>query len=159
MNRFILTALSFTLTIFSFAQGTEGKIRMEKHFGGPRFYQDERLLKPKDVLNIMASDEEAFNVFKKAKANYDAAQVFGFIGGFMVGWPLGTALGGGEPQWGIVAGGAGALLLSLPFSGEFKKHARNAVEIYNREPLYDKSNRVSILLIPYGAGGKAIIRF
>lgn len=159
MNRFILTALLLTLTVFSFAQATDGEIRMEKHFGGPRFYHHEKLLKPKEVLNIMASNEEAFNVFKKAKANYDAAQVIGFIGGFMVGWPLGTALGGGEPQWGIVAGGAGALLLSLPFSSEFKKHARNAVEIYNREPLYGKDNRVSVVLIPYGAGGKAIIRF
>jgi hypothetical protein len=159
MNRFILTALMLSLSFSSFAQDGEGDIRIQKNFGGTRFFQDDRLLKPKDVLNAMAPNDEAFNLFKKAKSNYDAAQVFGFIGGFMIGWPLGTAIAGGDPQWGIAAGGAGALLLSIPFSSAFNKHARNAVEIYNREPLYGRGNRVSVSLVPYGAGGKAIIRF
>ena len=159
MNKLVLTALLIALCISAFAQTGEGNIRMEKGFGGARFYQDDRLLKPADVLNVMAPNEEAFAMFKKAKANYDAAQVFGFIGGFMVGWPLGTAIAGGDAQWGLAAGGAGVLLLSFPFSSAFNKHARNAVEIYNREPLYGRGNRVSISVVPYGAGGKAIIRF
>src|SRR5688572_33467694 len=94
--------LASILIVFFFvvelsAQPQEGDITMKKTFGGVKFYQDGQLLKAQQVLKIMEPHEEAFSEFKKAKSNYDAANVFGFIGGFMIGWPLGTAVAGGDP--------------------------------------------------------------
>src|SRR5687767_12676104 len=85
-------------------------IQMQKTFFGTKFISNGRALKPKDVLQLMRSNEEAYPIFKKAKSNYDAAGVLGFTGGFMVGWPLGAAIGGGDPQWGLAAGGAAIIL-------------------------------------------------
>jgi hypothetical protein len=122
----LLLALFATLAVYG-----QTEIRMEKS----KFYEGRTLLKPGQVLDRMRSKPEAFNEFKKAKSNYDAGQVLGFTGGFLIGWPLGTALGGGDPQWGMAAGGAALLLLTIPLQSGFKRHAQNALTIYNGDPL------------------------
>jgi hypothetical protein len=96
-----------------------------------RIFYGEKLVKPKQVLELMKEDPEAYKEFKQAKSNYDAGQVIGFAGGFLIGWPLGTALGGGDPQWGLMGGGAALVLLSIPLQVGYKKHARKAIDIYN----------------------------
>lgn len=42
--------------------------------------------------------------------------VLGFMGGACIGWPLGTAIGGGDPQWAIAGIGAGLIAIGLPLS-------------------------------------------
>ena len=76
----------------------------------------------------------------------------------MIGWPLGTALGGGDPQWGIAAAGVGVILLSIPLNVSFKKHAQNAFGIYNQNPSA-RSNVFKVNIIPYGAGLKLTAKF
>jgi hypothetical protein len=66
-----------------------------------------------------------------AKKNYDAGAVFSFVGGFMVGWPCGTALAGGDPEWALAGVGAGLIAISIPFSTAYVKHTKNAVSLYN----------------------------
>ena len=78
----------------------------------------------------MQYNQEAYNEFKKAKSSYDAVQVVGFVGGFLIEWPVGTALRGGDPQWGLAGVGAGLILISIPLSSGFSTHAIKAVEIY-----------------------------
>lgn len=57
--------------------------------------------------------------------------IFSYAGGFMIGWPIGTAIGGGDPNWGIAAAGVGCVLLSIPLANGYKKNAKEAVSIYN----------------------------
>jgi hypothetical protein len=160
MNKVVVVVILSFLSSQIFAQANEGDIEMKKSFWGVKFNQDGKPLKPKEVLRIMEVNPQAHAEFKKAKSNYDAAQVFGFIGGFMVGWPIGTAIGGGDPEWGLAAGGAGFILLSIPFSKGFSKHAKSAIEIYNSDS-GTASNRhpYSLQVIPYGAGAKFILKF
>lgn len=100
---------------------------------GGTLYQGGTVIKPKDMLRIMEPVPEALAAFKKAKANYDAASVFAVIGGFLVGYPLGTALAGGDPQWGLAAGGAALILVvGLPLNSAFKKNANIAIDLYNK---------------------------
>jgi hypothetical protein len=68
---------------------------------------------------------------KIAKSNYDVGFVFGFSGGCLVGWPVGTAVAGGKPNWTLAGIGAGFIVVSIPFSSAYTKHAKNAVKIYN----------------------------
>ncbi len=42
------------------------------------------------------------------------AQVLGGIGGALVGWQLGTYIGGGEPNWTLAAVGGGLIAVAIP---------------------------------------------
>jgi hypothetical protein len=155
----LFAILSFILiTITSFSQSSHGDLRMEKTFGGVKFFEGSRIRKPREVLQIMEVNPEAYVEFKKAKSSYDAAQVFGFVGGFMIGWPIGTAIGGGEPQWGLAAGGAAVLLLSVPISNGFKRHASKAISIYNSQS-GTANMRPQFHLNIMGAGARMVVRF
>ena len=109
---------------------SESDIRLGK---GGKLYQGSTVLNPKDVLSIMESDPEAHAAFKKAKANYDAAGVLAAIGGALIGYPIGTAIGGGDPQWGLAAGGVAIILIALPLNSAFKKNANIAIDLYNKD--------------------------
>ena len=51
----------------------------------------------------------------------------------MVGYPLGTAIAGGDTNWALAGIGAGLIGVSIPFSSATNKNARTAVELYNAE--------------------------
>ncbi|HBF88274.1 MAG TPA: hypothetical protein DDX39_06490 [Bacteroidales bacterium] len=95
------------------------------------FLQNGKKLTPRNLLEISASNEASYNEMKIAKRYSDIATVFGSAGGFMLGWQLGTATGGGEPNWNLAAVGAGLIVVSIPFSLAYTKHTRKAVDIYN----------------------------
>jgi hypothetical protein len=137
---------------FVLSSSAQGDIEMRK----TRFVYEGKVIKPRQVLELMKSDEQAYPVFQKAMANYNAAQVLGFVGGFLVGWPLGTAIGGGDPNWGLAAGGGALILVSIPLSVSFKKHAETAVSIYNGKPM---ALRPAFRISPWGMGAKVTMKF
>lgn len=118
------------MTVFnSYGQNKSDSIEIKKALG-TIFRQNGKNLTPRQLLDITQSNTEAYKEMKIAKSNYDIGSVFGFAGGFLVGWPLGTAIAGGEPNWTLAGIGAG-LILSIPFSTAYTKHAKNAVNLYN----------------------------
>ncbi len=126
---YLLIGILFLNINFLKAQESE-KIETKRSFGVV-FLQNGKKLAPKQLLEITKSNPEAYREMKIAKSNYDIGSVIGFAGGFMVGWPLGTAIAGGEANWTVAGIGAGLILVSIPFSTKYSKHAKNAVEIYN----------------------------
>jgi hypothetical protein len=54
-------------------------------------------------------------------------------GGGLIGWPLGTAAGGGEPIWALAAVGGGLVALSFPLAAVSEGRLSKAVRIYNRD--------------------------
>lgn len=113
-----------------FAQNQTDSIRIEKRLGIV-FIQDGKLLTPKQLLEITKINHAAYEEMRVAKTYRSAAMVLGYAGGFLIGWPLGTALGGGEPNWTLAGVGAGLILLAIPLSISYSKHAKEAVGIYN----------------------------
>ncbi len=113
-----------------FAQSQTDSIQIKKSLG-TIFIQNGKKLTPKQLLVITKVNQEAYKEMKVAKSNYDLGSVLGFAGGFLVGWTLGTAVGGGEPNWTLAGIGAGLIIVSIPFSTSYSKHAKNAVRIYN----------------------------
>jgi hypothetical protein len=156
---FLVLSLMFCISSSLSAQVNEWDIQMKKSFWGVEFFQYDQPLKPKQVLSVMQSNHQAYNGFKAAKVNYDIASVFGFIGGFMIGWPIGSALGGGDPKWGLAAGGAGVLLLSIPFGHNFNRQAKNAIDIYNRGVNGSSARKYSLQLTPTRTGAKLVFMF
>jgi hypothetical protein len=130
------------------------EIKMYKTFGGARFEMDSLVLSPKQVLQILNTEPLAFEKFKKAKANYNAAGVLGFAGGVLIGLPLGTMIGGGNPEWGLAVGGGVLILGSLSLTRVFRSHAFEAIELYN-----GKTARLKPQFQFYGTGARLVMRF
>ncbi|HEY0059795.1 MAG TPA: hypothetical protein VGB56_11735 [Flavisolibacter sp.] len=95
------------------------------------FYRHGVKLTPQQLTEVTATNPEAHKLMRKARTNATVAGVLGFAGGFLIGFPVGTAIGGGKPNWGLAGAGAGLLLTSVPFSLSYARKAKEAVNIYN----------------------------
>lgn len=126
---YLLIGILF-LNVYSLRAQESGKIETRQNLGVV-FLQNGKKLTPKQLLEITKDNPEAYQAMKIAKSNYDIGSVFGFAGGFMVGYPLGSALAGGEPNWTIAGIGAGLILISIPFSIKYSTQAKKAVGMYN----------------------------
>jgi hypothetical protein len=125
---FFLLISCFTSSI---GQTASDSITMKKVFGGYQFNQGEQRLSVKDLVDVVKPNEYAYSQMKAAQSNYNLASVIGFAGGFMVGWPVGSALAGGDPEWVLAGIGAGLIVVSIPLTNKFNKQAKQAVESYN----------------------------
>lgn len=128
---FLLLVLFFVNLSISLGQQTKEPILMEKVFGGYQFTQGGKRLNFSQLSEIMKPNEVAFQEIKAAQSNNTLAAVFGGAGGFLIGYPVGTALGGGEPNWTMAAIGAGLVVIAIPIGQKANKQAKNAVENCN----------------------------
>lgn len=132
MKKIILSSfLLITCYSVSFGQKVQEPITMKKVFGGYQFYQGDQRLNVGQLVNIMEPNEEAYKQMKAAKGTYTWATIFGTAGGVLIGFPLGTAIAGGDPNWTLAGIGAGLVVISIPISGKFNKQAKSAVDSYN----------------------------
>jgi hypothetical protein len=152
MKKFVLLSL---FSICSYQISVAQEIKAYKTFGGVRFEMDTVTLSLKQVLEIVKVNPKAYAELKRAKSNYSAAGVLGFAGGVLIGIPLGTALAGGNPEWGLAAGGAGLILASIPFTTAFRGHTMQALDLYNNK----ETSRIKPEFQFYGSGARLIIRF
>ena len=126
----IISLLLVSLT-FTFGQTVSNPISMKKAFGGYQFYQGTKRLTMNGLVLSMKPNEQAYKEIKSAQSTYTMAMIFGYAGGFMVGWPIGTAIGGGDPNWVMAGIGAGLIVVAIPLSQNFNKKAKTAVDTYN----------------------------
>ena len=151
-NIFLVGILVIVFVDVAFGQ----EITMYKTFGGVRFERDTLVLSTKQVLEILREKPLAFEEFKKARANYNIAGVLGFTGGLLICFPLGSALAGGNPEWGLAAGGAVLILGSIPFNRIFKARALNALDVYNGK---ETSSSVKHKFYFGGTSARLVIKF
>jgi len=121
------------------AQDDKEKIEVERVFGGYRYTQNGRDLKMKQLVKKMRYDEMAYPKIKSARLNNTLATVLGAAGGFLIAYPIGTAIVNGEPNWTLAYIGAGLIVLSIPISIIGNKKAAKAIHIYNAN-LYDQAS-------------------
>ena len=127
----IKTILTLIFALMTTTLCNSQKIEMKKVFGGYQFTQNGNLMSFKDLSQTMQSNQEAFELINKAKSNNTLASILGFAGGGLIGWPIGTAIGGGDPEWALAGVGAGLVVIAIPISSGANKKAKQAVEIYN----------------------------
>ena len=119
----ILVSLSLT--------GYSQKINIKKSFLGIKYTQNDKPLNMTELVSAMKSNQEAYDLAKKAKSNYGVAQILGGVGGFLIGYPLGTAMGGGKPNWPVAGAGAAIVLVAVPISIGANKKMKKAIHLYN----------------------------
>jgi hypothetical protein len=116
----IMTLLTFACSI-TYGQVSTDSISIKKVFGGYQFYQGDKRLNMNQLVKAMEPNEQAYKEIKSAQSTYTLSTIVGFAGGFMVGWPLGAAVSGGEPNWTMAGIGAGLIVVSIPITQSFKK--------------------------------------
>jgi hypothetical protein len=152
MKRIVFVSL---LTLCFSKVSLAQEIKAYKTFGGVRFQMDTLTLGLNQVLDIVKENPKAYAELKRAKSNYSAAGVLGFTGAVLIGFPIGTAIAGGDPEWGLAAGGAALILASIPFTTAFRGHTMEALDIYNNKSI----SRIKPEFQFYGNGARLILRF
>ncbi|MBK8636390.1 MAG: hypothetical protein IPN72_23720 [Saprospiraceae bacterium] len=56
----------------------------------------------------------------KGKFKYNAGKCLGLQVAFMIGYPLGALIRGGEPNWALAGVGAGLVVVSIPIASSVK---------------------------------------
>ncbi|GEM_PF-3242574 len=85
----------------------------------------------REARDVMLPYNEAYGEMSKAKWNADVSTVMASVGGFLVGWQLGTELAGGEGNLASLGIGIGAAIASVAFRVMAKKRTRSAIKMYN----------------------------
>lgn len=125
----LLSILVFTIVTSSVVSAQ--KIEMRKVFGGLVFEQQGKTLLLKDMEAIMKENKKAVALIQSAKTNQTWSLVLGTTGGALVGFPIGTAIGGGEPEWAIAGVGAALIIATIPIVKGFNRKTKKAVALYN----------------------------
>lgn len=114
-----------------FGQSNSDSITVKDVFGGYKFFQNDKQLTLSQVGKILQKNEFAYKEFTKAKSNNTIASIISGAGGFMIGYTLGTVMGGGKANWTVAGIGAGLVLVSIPITNNYKKRAKSAIDSYN----------------------------
>ncbi|KAA5533613.1 hypothetical protein F0919_13825 [Taibaiella lutea] len=96
------------------------------------FWYHDVTLKPTDMLRLMQPNEAAFKKMKASRTYNGFSTVFACAGGFLIGYPLGQAIGGKkDPEWAMLGVGVGVVGISIPFGIISGKKAKEAAQLYN----------------------------
>ena len=128
MKKLIFTIV---LSVFTLSFINAQKIEMKKVFGGYVFSQNDSNLTLSQMQEVMKDNKQAFDLVKSAKSNQTWGMILGTAGGALVGFPIGTAIGGGEPKWALAGAGAALIVASIPIVKGFNRKTKEAVDLYN----------------------------
>ena len=109
-----------------------------------RYSMNGKALNQKHLSETLKTNPEAWIEIKKANSNSVGAAIFGYTGGFCIGYPIGQLLAGGEPAWGMAGAGVILALISIPFAHSAREHSANAIRIYNSGIVNTGQKRTSI---------------
>lgn len=83
------------------------------------------------ITETLAQNPKTAGEIQAAKRFSVMATILGVAGGALVGYPIGQALGGGEPRWVMAAVGGGMIVIAVPIGASADGHVQSAVEIHN----------------------------
>ncbi|WP_299669931.1 hypothetical protein [uncultured Polaribacter sp.] len=123
----------FTLLLFvvPFSTIKAQKIDMKKSFGENVYYQNDKKLNSKELKVLMKNNTEALDFMESAKSNQTWGMILGGAGGALIGYPVGTAIGGGDPQWVLAGAGAALIVATIPILKGYNRKTKKAVDLYN----------------------------
>jgi hypothetical protein len=96
-------------------------------------YQGKENLRFRDVKELLNFDEENQRIISNAETAKTFSTIFGFAGGFCVGYALGSSFGGKPINLPLLGAGAGLILVSIPISSGYVKNVKKAVNNFNRK--------------------------
>lgn len=92
--------------------------------------------------NIMPAPYGGYRKRSCTNALTITGNVFAFIGGGLIGWPIGTLIGGGEPEWILAGIGAGCIAIGIPLAIMGAKQCnRMSMNMNESDIIYVKKTR------------------
>jgi len=135
-------------------------IQVTKLGGGYRYNYKGEVLTLDRLEILLRNNSLALEYFNKAKGSSGIINVLGYAGGFLVGYPLGTLIGGGKPNWTLAAVGCGLIVIAIPIASSADKNLFKAVNVYNQfAPTSRNNNYYDIKLGINQTGVALLIRF
>lgn len=125
------TAESILLTDSKIPIPEADTIRYKKIRGGYAYDFQRKDLTMATFSTVVRNCPEAYRLYQQVKSNIGLVSVLSYAGGFLIGYPLGTMLGGGKPVWAMAAVGCGFLAIALPVAIHSDKVLLKAAMIYN----------------------------
>ncbi len=113
---FLLIALFSMSKSRAFAQDKRDSVRAV-YKRGSVVVNGQNLTKPKQIGPVLLAknNKDVELYYQKYKANRDLAGIFGFIGGALVGYPLGGAIANQPLDKGMLGAGLGVLVVGMLF--------------------------------------------
>jgi hypothetical protein len=129
-NCFLTLLLTAICSVCACAQLTTDQVQYSK---GKIIYHNQRVIKPKEIGPILLQNPSPAmpQYIKKYKTNNGMAAAFAGLGGGAVGFSLGSAIGGGKINTGVIGTGMGGILIGVLFDSFARKNLKLAVNTYN----------------------------
>ena len=127
MKKSILILIAFLFLSSSYGQ----EIEMKLNLLGYKFTQNDERLSWKELVKATESNYEANLLIKKARTNRTVYTITQFIGGFLIGIPIGQSISDQDPNWTLAYIGGGISLASIPFAFSTFNNANQGVDKYN----------------------------
>jgi hypothetical protein len=134
MKRLLLVFALVFVCMYGFGQETADTIVVNKVQGGYQFLKNDVTMNMIQLTEIVRTNPQALSELSKAKTANAFANIFAYSGGYLLGYPCGTALAGGKMDWTMFGIGAGLALLTIPIANAINKHLKAAVDTYNANP-------------------------
>lgn len=122
---------STTQSIQPVQEPVRDTIEIIKAGGGYKYKFNDQLLTLNSFEEVVLDNSTATEYFKKAKGTSGFISVLGYAGGFLIGYPIGTALGGGKANWTLAAVGCGLVAIAIPIASSADKNLLKAARAYN----------------------------
>jgi len=127
---YLLIVLGGYLNV-SQAQSTSDSVFVYRGFLGYKYVYHDARLNFNQLPEILEDNQEAYQLIKKARTHHTFSSIISGTGGFLIGWQLGTALVGGDPNWTMAAIGGGLIVVSIPLYTTAAKKSLDAIDLYN----------------------------
>lgn len=111
---------------------TPDVITYVKSDGMYKYYHKNRMINTRVLSGLLSLNNAAYEQYKEYRGNKALSNIFGFAGGFLMGWNIGHIIIGQEPNWYVFGGGAFLALISVPISFNAIDYLHNAIDLYNR---------------------------
>jgi len=124
----ILLFFCLVLLFFQgFSQKSADTIEIRKH----KYYYQGQTISHSTVVEILQTDRMAHRHVQNRNACAIPAYILGFVGGGLIGWPLGTYIGGGEPEWYLAGIGGGLVAVGLGIAIIGDAQMKKAIQVFN----------------------------
>jgi hypothetical protein len=97
------------------------------------YYKGANYRKPSDIESILLliPNQEISELAKSYRTNTGVGNTLSFIGGFVMGWPVGGAIAGKKFDTGLFLGGVGVVGIGVIFALTGQKQLKQAISSYN----------------------------
>lgn len=98
----------------------------------------------------------SYNSGKCSNGYTVSGNILAVIGGALIGWPLGTAIGGGDPEWVLAAAGAGVLAIAIPLAIIGGRKCNGYSSIQEPDEKYYTGNKQPAMELQFASTGNTI---